>query len=45
MLILIRQLGREKIHWVVQFFGNEVIERFLLASRKEHPNYFTHVLI
>ena len=29
---------RKKIHWVVQLFGNKVIERILLTSRNEHPN-------
>ena len=29
---------RKKIQWVVQLFGNKVIERFLLTSQTEHPN-------
>ena len=29
---------REKTHWVVQWFGNKVVERFSLTSRAEHPN-------
>ena len=29
---------RKKMHWVVQLFGNEVIERISLTSRNEHPN-------
>ena len=29
---------RKKIHWVVQLFGNKVIERFSLTSQTEHPN-------
>ena len=29
---------RKKIHWVVQLFGDKVIERFSLTSRIEHPN-------
>ena len=29
---------RKKIHWVVQLFGNKVIERILLTSHNEHPN-------
>ena len=29
---------RGKMHWVVQFLGNKVIERFLLSSHTEHPN-------
>ena len=29
---------REKAHWVVQLFGNKVIERFLLTSQTEHLN-------
>ena len=29
---------RKKIHWLVQLFGNKVIERFLLTSQTEHPN-------
>ena len=28
---------RKKIHWVVQLFGNKVIERFSLTSHIEHP--------
>ena len=36
---------RKKAHWVAQSFGNKVIERFLLTSQTEHPNYFIHVLI
>ena len=28
---------REKIHWVVQLFGNKVIEKFSLTSQTEHP--------
>ena len=29
---------RKKIHWVVQLFGNKVIEIFSLTSQTEHPN-------
>ena len=29
---------RKKIHGVVQFFGNKVIERFSLTNQTEHPN-------
>ena len=29
---------RKKIHWVVQFLGNTVMERFSLTSQTEHPN-------
>ena len=29
---------KKKIHWVVQLFGNKVIERFSLTSQTEHPN-------
>ena len=29
---------RKKMHWVVQLFGNEVIERISLTSRNKHPN-------
>ena len=29
---------RKKMHWVVQLFGNEVIDRISLTSRNEHPN-------
>ena len=29
---------RGKMHWVVQFLGNKVIERFLLSSHTKHPN-------
>ena len=29
---------RKKIHWLVQVFGNKVIERFSLTIRTEHPN-------
>ena len=29
---------RIKIHWVVQLFGNKVIERFSLTNQTEHPN-------
>ena len=28
----------KKIHWVVQLFGNKIIERFQLTSQTEHPN-------
>ena len=36
---------RKKIHWVVQLFGDKVIERFSLTSRIEHPNQFSHILM
>ena len=36
-LILIRQSGK-KIHWVVELFGNKLVERFSLTSQTEHPN-------
>ena len=29
---------RKKIHWVVQLFGNKVIEKFSFTSQTEHPN-------
>ena len=29
---------RKRIHWVVQLFGNKVIERFSLTSQTEHPH-------
>ena len=29
---------RKKIHWVVQLFENEIIERFSLTSQTEHPH-------
>ena len=29
---------RKKIHWLVQLFGNRVIERFSLTSQTEHLN-------
>ena len=29
---------KKKLHWVVQLFGNKVIERFSLTSHIEHPN-------
>ena len=28
----------KKIHWVVQLFGNKVIQRISLTSRTDHPN-------
>ena len=28
----------KKMHWVVQFLENKVIERFPLTSNTEHPN-------
>ena len=37
ILILIWQSGK-KVHWVVQMFGNEVIERFSLTGQADHPN-------
>ena len=36
---------RKIIHWVVQLFGNKIMERFSLTSQTEHPNQFIHVLI
>ena len=35
----------KKVRWVVQLFGNKVIEKFSLSSQAEHPNYFIYVLI
>ena len=29
---------RKKVHWVVQLFGNKVIERLSLTSQSEHPS-------
>ena len=29
---------RKKIRWVVQLFGNKVIEMFSLTSQTEHPS-------
>ena len=28
----------KKVYWVVQLFGNKVIERFSLTSHTEHPD-------
>ena len=29
---------RKKIHWVLQLFGNKVIEKFSLINQTEHAN-------
>ena len=29
---------KKKTHWVVQSFGNKVIERFALTRQTKHPN-------
>ena len=29
---------KKKVYWVVQLFGNKVIERFSLTSHTEHPD-------
>ena len=29
---------RKKVHWVVQLFGNKVIESLSLTSQSEHPS-------
>ena len=29
---------KKKLHWIVELFGNKVIERFSLTSQTEHPN-------
>ena len=29
---------RKRVHWVVQLFGNKVIERLSLTSQSEHPS-------
>ena len=29
---------RKKVHWVVQLFGNKVIEKLSLTSQSEHPS-------
>ena len=36
---------RKKKHWVLQLFGNKVIERLLLNNQAEHSNSFIHILI
>ena len=36
---------RKKILWVLQLFGNKVIERLLLTNQAEHSNSFINILI
>ena len=36
---------RKKIHWILQLFGNKVIERLLLTNQAEHSNSFIQILI